>query len=50
MFYHHKFKLASLDFHLHYSEFAFCPPIEDEERSYVEALDGISSTLIGPEG
>jgi hypothetical protein len=48
LFYKHKFMLASK--HLRCSEFSFCPPLEDEERSYVQVLDGISSPLIGAEG
>lgn len=48
MFYKHKFMLASKD--LKCSSFAFFPPLEDEERSYVQVLDGISSPLIGAEG
>ncbi|KAF3330320.1 hypothetical protein FCM35_KLT03674 [Carex littledalei] len=47
MFYKHKFMLASKD--LRCSEFAFCPPLEDEERSYVQVLDAISSPLIAAE-
>lgn len=49
MFYNHKFKLASADLQS-YSEFAFGPPLEDEERSYVQALDSVSSPLIGARG
>lgn len=49
LFYAHKFKLAFVDL-MTSSEFALCPPLEDEERSYLQVLNGVSSPSAEAEG